>query len=182
MGKKVSRQKDRRKRPGKRIYSAHWLLGASLLCLSGAMLFLVPYVSAGQAVVQAVQEEVATDGTPDGKEIPGQREEAVVAERVPDNPEEALVYDFVDWALDSFSSVVEELNIYLETESNYSLTRAGKNYEVRLQPFLLNIDDDLVVDLSPLVIICQLQGKDKLGVQVFFSPEVAHTQQWQGCG
>lgn len=167
MWKSLSRQKDRTKRPAKRRCSAHWLLGASLLCLSGLSLFFsASHVLAGQAAVPAVQAEVLKGSVVEGEEIPGQTVEAVVVEHVSDNPEEELIYDFVDWALDSFSTAVEELNIFLETESNYTITRAGKNYEVRLQPFLLNIDDDLVADLSPLVFICQPQGKDKLRTQV----------------
>ncbi|MBU0961570.1 MAG: hypothetical protein KKD01_01760 [Proteobacteria bacterium] len=164
MGKTLSRKKNSTKNKGKKKNPARLLLVATLFCLSGLSLLSMPlYVSAEQ---ESVQEEVSEVSVTDGQEIPGQMEERVVAEHTPGSPEEELIYDFLDWMLYSFSTVAEGLDLILEVDGNYSISRAGENYEVRLDPFLLYIDDNVVVNFSPVIFTCQPQGKDKLRVQM----------------
>ncbi|MBU0945098.1 MAG: hypothetical protein KJ804_00055 [Proteobacteria bacterium] len=115
----------------------------------------------------------------EAKAVPGEPK-VVAPAHAPVSPEEELVYDVVDWLVDSFVRMAEGMGMFLEVDDNYFITRVGKQYEVRLDPFLLHVDDEVAVNFSPLVFVCQPRRKDKLGVQILLPAKLPILRSGQG--
>ncbi len=85
----------------------------------------------------------------------------------PASPQEALVYDFVDWALGQLDSLVGQGKIALQTRREYTVTRTGDSYQVRLDPFILTTDEkNATIDLGPLIVTARPRATDTLAVHV----------------
>ncbi|MBM9536201.1 hypothetical protein [Desulfobulbus alkaliphilus] len=111
----------------------------------------------------ALQEQESTEGVP----------EAVVRERVAMNPEEELIYAFMDWSLSQVSDVTQGLGFMLETDHDYTLNFVDGRYEIRLDPFILYIVDDSGLDFGPLVFHLEPQSADLLMVRMTLPESVA---------
>ncbi len=170
MGKIWSRQKGKTTVLQGEKQSISWLPGASLFIFFVISSLLVSWsVPAKQTAAQEIQGKVVPvleSSVAEEKELFEQMVKEVVIEHAPKSPEEELVYDFVDWALHFFFSVAGELGVTLETDRSYFITKVGENYEVRLDPFLIHVDEGGLLNFGPMVFTCRPQGKDKLGIQM----------------
>ena len=132
-----------------------------------------PEVS-GEAPAVAPQPEEPSSVVPENGEqelAGGQQEEKEVPARVehnPATPQEALVYDFVDWAMGELSCLAEQGELTLDAQRDYRLIHEGESYQVRLEPFALRLDDagDRLIDIAPLQLTCRPRGEDLLEVKI----------------
>lgn len=172
MGKIRSRKKGKTTEPQGEKQSVSWLPGSSLFIFFVLSSLLVSWsVAVKQAPAQEIQGEMIPEvesSVAEEKELFEQMVKEVVVEHAPKSAEEELVYDFVDWVLHIFSSVAGELGVTLETDKNYFITQTGESYEVRLDPFLIHFDEGVLLNFAPMVFTCRPQGKDKLGIEMFF--------------
>lgn len=120
----------------------------------------VPEVESDTAMT--LQEQEVGEGLP----------EAVVPQRVPMNPEEDLIYAFMDWMLEQVPDAVQGLGVRLETDRDYALTAVDGRYEVRLDPCILYIMDDSGLELGPIVFHLEPQNTDLLAVRMMLPETV----------
>ncbi len=80
----------------------------------------------------------------------------------PNSPEEALVYSFVDWCIDSIEALNSEGKVKVETNNNYKIVHDGDSYEVRLSPFNIRFSTSERLELEQVLFKCRPMDKGLL--------------------
>lgn len=102
-------------------------------------------------------------------------EPAVTAEppqRTPGTPEEELIYTFTDTFLSLFPVPGADKDFSLQTNRDYTIASVDGEYEVRLQPFSVQIDKTDLIELGSVVLRFTPKGKDLLAFRMQLADKI----------